>query len=1273
MKPLRITAWFFFLLFCVRHSYAQGLGPSILWQKCVGGSADDKAYSITRALDGGVVVAGTSMSNDGDVTGHHGTTSTTDGWVVKLSSGGTVQWTKSIGGTGNDVLSKVVLTSDGGYICVGYTYSTDGDVSGNHGNADIWVVKLDAYGNLQWQKCLGGSANDIGYDIMQTVDGKYTLIGSTQSSDGNVTGFIGVQDAWVANLDTAGNLLWERCLGSTSLDFGYGIMAGPDGGYIASIEANGHDGTLTGLGGGQSPNGYVLELSDTATMVQGKWIGSNSYGYGSKTIDNNHFYLMSSLQYCTSNTAFQVQEFDTSFNQTGSTNTFGYCGPYSYNYFVQPGGGTMITLGNGGGVLAGATDDASTYTLKGSIDAYVANFGSHTWGKVYGGSGADFFNGIVAMNDYDFIVAGYTSSNNGDVSGNHGGNDFWVVRLSHFNTVRGTVFLDYNKNGTMDSGEPLLNDVLVQSSGGPGIVSGSSTVNGIFNNIVDTGTYSTTVISSVPYYTPVPASHSSIFTAYDTQDSFSIAMQPVPSERDYAVNLYPRSFPRAGDSINYGLLYMNKGTDTLTNRTVRLVKDHRLQYLSATPAPTTVSGDTLSWLIASLSPRDTGSITIYTKGMTPPVLGLGDTLLNTAWIDTTGDLNTANNTFALKQIILSSYDPNGKTESNEGSVDSADLAKGQYLQYTITFQNTGNDTAFNISVTDTLSSKLDVTSFEMVGASAPYQLTTRNGNILTWTFSSIRLPDSTVNEPGSQGYIVYRIRPAAGYHKGDSILNGAGIYFDFNPVVPTALQKTRILSVSPPPAPVISGLHQGYCQNAGTQTITISNMPQAQSQTTVSAFIDSTSVTVASDGTFVVQPGVLGAGGHKAVVVFSNAIGADTTTQPFLVDSAVTPKVKLSTSTDTLTDVSQQAVINATAVAGAGSNPMYTFSLDRGFASPLLGPGAASSLNLSASGLQTGNNTIYVRMVTSDTCYTVSAAIDSIVIVWKPGGDETPPAVPVIQGLADNYCSNAGNQLFTIANNPDASTTVTVTLDGQALSAGTGQSYSFAVAGLAAGTHTVVVTFTNAAGTNATSKQFSISMAVTPMVRLSSSATGVSASMPSLELRATAVSGGGNTPVFTFALDAGFTHILSGPGTVDSIPVDTSELVAGANNVYVRMQTSDSCYTTKTSLDSMVITRTASSGGGGGGGNDSDAAALRANPNPFRDRVFITGLRSSDTYSIKLLNSQGMIVGSVTVSGVTQSTFITGNMTTGIYMLRVYDETSGRVIRLVRLLAFGNN
>ena len=135
-------------------AFANAQAPAIQWQKSLGGSNNDYAYAIRQTTDGGYIVAGYSSSNDGDVTGNHGGL---DYWVVKLNSTGNIEWQKSLGGSSNDKAYAIQQTADGGYIVAGFSYSIDGDVTGNHGAFDYWVVKLNSTGNIEWQKSLGRS------------------------------------------------------------------------------------------------------------------------------------------------------------------------------------------------------------------------------------------------------------------------------------------------------------------------------------------------------------------------------------------------------------------------------------------------------------------------------------------------------------------------------------------------------------------------------------------------------------------------------------------------------------------------------------------------------------------------------------------------------------------------------------------------------------------------------------------------------------------------------------------------------------------------------------------------------------------------------------------------------------------------------------------------------------------------------------------------------------------------------------------------------------
>ena len=203
----------------------------------------DESHSIQQTADGGYVVAGYANSNDGDVSGNHGDF---DYWIVKLDQSGNLVWQKCLGGSNKEEAWSIRQTADGGYVVAGRTYSNDGDVRGNHGDGDYWVVKLDASGNLVWQKCLGGSNNDEARSIQQTADGGYVVAGHTNSNDGDVRGNHGDDDYWVVKLDASGNLVWQKCLGGSKDEYAQSVQQTADGGYVVAGYTYSNDGDVSG-------------------------------------------------------------------------------------------------------------------------------------------------------------------------------------------------------------------------------------------------------------------------------------------------------------------------------------------------------------------------------------------------------------------------------------------------------------------------------------------------------------------------------------------------------------------------------------------------------------------------------------------------------------------------------------------------------------------------------------------------------------------------------------------------------------------------------------------------------------------------------------------------------------------------------------------------------------------------------------------------------------------------------------------------------------------
>jgi len=188
-------------------------GETTVWEKTYGGTGSDAALSIDVLSDGGVIVAGWTTSSNGDVSGNHGSS---DFWVLRLDASGNIVWKKCYGGSSEDYAYSVKALPDGGVIVAGYTYSNDGDVSGNHGDNDYWVIRLNANGNLIWQRCLGGYSSDHAYDILPTPDGGFIVVGGSDSSNGNISAPKGNGDTWIAKLNAEGLILWEKSYGGSN-------------------------------------------------------------------------------------------------------------------------------------------------------------------------------------------------------------------------------------------------------------------------------------------------------------------------------------------------------------------------------------------------------------------------------------------------------------------------------------------------------------------------------------------------------------------------------------------------------------------------------------------------------------------------------------------------------------------------------------------------------------------------------------------------------------------------------------------------------------------------------------------------------------------------------------------------------------------------------------------------------------------------------------------------------------------------------------------------
>ncbi|MBL0357572.1 MAG: hypothetical protein IPP72_12135 [Chitinophagaceae bacterium] len=312
--------------------------------------------------------------------------------------------------------------------------------------------------------------------------------------------------------------------------------------------------------------------------------------------------------------------------------------------------------------------------------------------------------------------------------------------------------------------------------------------------MTDTGTFTTKLhLYNPAFYDASPISTTTVFTVNNTADTINFAVHKLGEFKDCSVSLFAAgSIVRPGFPVAYKIKCVNNGTEALTNRSLIFVKDSHLQFQNATISPQSISGDTLVWNLSQLQPDSIISITVNMLADNIPLINLNDTIYSFVSIDTTADYTPADNSAGLRQRVTGSFDPNDKQESHAGVITKLEVQRGNYLNYSIRFQNTGNDTAFNIIVRDSLDEKLSPGDFEMVECSHPYSFKITKGKYITWELPHTNLVDSFHNEPASHGYISYRIKPKAGVAVGDHINNNASIYFDFNLPVETNTETTIV-------------------------------------------------------------------------------------------------------------------------------------------------------------------------------------------------------------------------------------------------------------------------------------------------------------------------------------------------------------------------------------------------------------------------------------------------------------------------------------------------
>ena len=349
---------------------------SLLWSKTFGGTEDDRGNDIIQTADGGFAVLGFTESSDEDVTQNNGSK---DFWVAKLTTTGILTWQKSFGFSGSDYGTSLIQTNDNGYLLTGVIDVTASGGEGNsrtsqrHAGGDIWAVKLSAVGNFEWSKYFGGSFTDTAFGVEKTADNGFILVGSSDSDDVDISDNKGSYDFWVLKISSSGTLLWEKSFGGTEIDEARAITSTTNGNFIIVGDTRSSDVNVSNNNG--AADLWMLKISPEGNLLWEKTIGATGFDVA-RSVSKSQ---------------------DNGFIISGSSRS-----------------------SDGG------------YTNQGQNDAWVlktdAN-GNILWQKTVGGTEIDFFYDAVELNNLEIIAVGESSSSNGDIEENKGFSDVLIIKI----------------------------------------------------------------------------------------------------------------------------------------------------------------------------------------------------------------------------------------------------------------------------------------------------------------------------------------------------------------------------------------------------------------------------------------------------------------------------------------------------------------------------------------------------------------------------------------------------------------------------------------------------------------------------------------------------------------------------------------------------------------------------------------------------------------------------------------------------------------------------
>ena len=246
----------------------------IEWDFTLGSPSMDSGQAIIQTSDSGFLCGSSSTIIEGGNINCEPFNHNAEAVVVKLDKARNIEWQRCFGGSDHDGTTALHEMTDG-YLVSAYAYSNDGDVSGWHGDVDIWVLKLDFDGNIIWSNCYGGSKAEMSNSFLPSPNGDFHIVGCTSSNDGDVSGNHTMSeydyDIWLIHVSSEGELLSQQCIGGRGDEQQWwGAIKKSEFSFVIASETNwgpSYDVQCMPHGGLTDVDIWVFEISDTTVQI----------------------------------------------------------------------------------------------------------------------------------------------------------------------------------------------------------------------------------------------------------------------------------------------------------------------------------------------------------------------------------------------------------------------------------------------------------------------------------------------------------------------------------------------------------------------------------------------------------------------------------------------------------------------------------------------------------------------------------------------------------------------------------------------------------------------------------------------------------------------------------------------------------------------------------------------------------------------------------------------------------------------------------------------